>query len=540
MEPAAVPASAPEAAPDGLPDTAVCSCATVCSGRRPVLLTPAGQRLPQRVFFCLPLRSRLRQAAVAVTFDPAFEPFILLAILTNCFFMAGFKELEAQTEIYFVIIFTLEMALKMLTFGFASHRMAYLRSGWNVLDFIIVISGVAVIVAKQLLEAAEQGTGTANDIGAISTLRAIRVLRPLRTISRVPSMRVLVGSLIDAVPQLAGVLLLFLFFLLTFGVVGIQLFSGALHHRCYEDEPSPAMVQLQSAALCLGAASAAAAANCTRQLGPLPMVVSGFAPGGFGGEDLKEAPRVHELALRWSPAAGGLSPPMSIRVWLSQDNVSWSSYTLWPAGNSSGGSGSSSGGSGSSSTTNSSISSSSGGSILSSPPLRSSFWGRQDSSAPPPPALPAAATPSAPPPSCDDPPPAAGRQYAAKMPNGGVRTRWLRIDLNTSSCAGDGSDSSGSSSSSSGSSSSASGGGLLVGLRVESLALTASMADPISDTEICCDPVTHSCSAEGLCFAGQRCLWDAHHPNGVNSFDNMGWALLTIFQSMVCDTEHRH
>ena len=57
----------------------------------------------------------------------------------------------------------------------------------------------------------------------------------------------------------------------------------------------------------------------------------------------------------------------------------------------------------------------------------------------------------------------------------------------------------------------------------------------MEDTAICCGPSTSECDVDGICLAGQRCLWDARHPNGVNSFDHLGWALLTIFQSMTLE-----
>ena len=95
----ALPAPAPTSAVDGLPSSTICSCTSICSSKQPVLRTPTGQPLPERVFCCLRLRGRLRQAAIAVTFDPAFEYLILVAILVNCLFMAGFSDLEAQTEL---------------------------------------------------------------------------------------------------------------------------------------------------------------------------------------------------------------------------------------------------------------------------------------------------------------------------------------------------------------------------------------------------------------------------------------------------------
>jgi hypothetical protein len=41
----------------------------------------------------------------------------------------------------FTVIFVLEAALKIVCFGFVGHKYSYLRDPWNVLDFIIVLTG---------------------------------------------------------------------------------------------------------------------------------------------------------------------------------------------------------------------------------------------------------------------------------------------------------------------------------------------------------------------------------------------------------------
>ena len=53
--------------------------------------------------------------------------------------------------------------------------------------------------------------------------------------TRIKSMRVLVGALLRSLPDVADVVLLFGFFLLAFGVVGVELFMGRLHYRCFDE-----------------------------------------------------------------------------------------------------------------------------------------------------------------------------------------------------------------------------------------------------------------------------------------------------------------
>jgi len=44
-------------------------------------------------------------------------------------------------EYVFLVIFTLEAIMKVVAYGFVLHPGAYLRNGWNILDFFIVSVG---------------------------------------------------------------------------------------------------------------------------------------------------------------------------------------------------------------------------------------------------------------------------------------------------------------------------------------------------------------------------------------------------------------
>lgn len=49
--------------------------------------------------------------------------------------------LQEQVEYVFLIIFTVETFLKIIAYGLVLHPSAYIRNGWNLLDFVIVIVG---------------------------------------------------------------------------------------------------------------------------------------------------------------------------------------------------------------------------------------------------------------------------------------------------------------------------------------------------------------------------------------------------------------
>jgi hypothetical protein len=115
------------------------------------------------------------------------------------------------------------MVLKILAQGFLFNSGAYLRDAWNILDFIIVVSGyVGMILAG----------GGVN----LSVLRSFRVIRPLRTISSIEGLRVIVQALLNSLTLLRDTILVLIFFFLIFAIAGVQLFQGALKQRCFNLE----------------------------------------------------------------------------------------------------------------------------------------------------------------------------------------------------------------------------------------------------------------------------------------------------------------
>jgi hypothetical protein len=99
------------------------------------------------------------------------------------------------------------MIVKIVSMGFICNQRSYLRDAWNILDFVIIASGYM----SMFLE----GSGV-----NLSALRSFRVIRPLRTISSVAGLRVIVSSLINALPLLRDSLLVLLFFFLVFAIAG--------------------------------------------------------------------------------------------------------------------------------------------------------------------------------------------------------------------------------------------------------------------------------------------------------------------------------
>jgi len=92
--------------------------------------------------------------------------------------------LQEELEPVFMGIFTMEMCVKILADGFILHKDSYLRNPWNIMDFIVVVSGFLPMVLAMVLPEQRKGGPGGPDL---TTLRTFRVLRPLKLVSGVPS-----------------------------------------------------------------------------------------------------------------------------------------------------------------------------------------------------------------------------------------------------------------------------------------------------------------------------------------------------------------
>ena len=70
---------------------------------------------------------------------------------------------------------------------------SYLKNFENVFDFIIVLSAL-------LSTFADTGDGAGAILGKLKTLRVMRVVRPLRIISRSENLKIAINALVVSVP----------------------------------------------------------------------------------------------------------------------------------------------------------------------------------------------------------------------------------------------------------------------------------------------------------------------------------------------------
>lgn len=172
----------------------------------------------------------IRQLCLLIISNTLFQAFIVLTIFANSITLAlEDPSLDVQPAPYetmdlgFLYIYTIEMGLKVLALGLIFGEKTYLRDTWNVLD--------AVVVAAGWIELEYTNTGV-----NISALRALRILRPLRSITRIQGMKVVFSSLLGSVRLLLSAMALLMFYYLISGIGTLQMFMGTLKQHCVDLE----------------------------------------------------------------------------------------------------------------------------------------------------------------------------------------------------------------------------------------------------------------------------------------------------------------
>nr|XP_048725329.1 sodium channel protein type 2 subunit alpha-like isoform X2 [Caretta caretta] len=166
----------------------------------------------------------VRKIAIKILVHSLFSMLIMCTILTNCVFMtmSNPPEWTKNVEYTFTGIYTFESLIKILARGFCLEGFTFLRDPWNWLDFSVILMAYVTEFV---------------DLGNVSALRTFRVLRALKTISVIPGLKTIVGALIQSVKKLSDVMILTVFCLSVFALIGLQLFMGNLRHKCLQWPP---------------------------------------------------------------------------------------------------------------------------------------------------------------------------------------------------------------------------------------------------------------------------------------------------------------
>ncbi|XP_048366459.1 sodium channel protein type 5 subunit alpha-like [Sphaerodactylus townsendi] len=159
----------------------------------------------------------VRRLAIRISTHTWFIGFITCVVLVNSVLMAV-QDLKNAQQYIFAGTYTVEFAIKVVARGFVWDEFTFLRDPWNCLDLFVLIMTYVTL------------WDTAH--GSISALRVFKVLRTFKAVSVMPGLKVIVDSLFQSIKKLANVMLLTVFCLSIFALVGLQLFMGNLKNKC--------------------------------------------------------------------------------------------------------------------------------------------------------------------------------------------------------------------------------------------------------------------------------------------------------------------
>ncbi|XP_049904818.1 sodium channel, voltage-gated, type I-like, alpha isoform X1 [Epinephelus moara] len=161
----------------------------------------------------------LRRISLRILVHSLFTIVIMCTILVNCVFMtySTVPDHLKFVEYTFTAIYTFESLVKILSRGFCLGKFTFLRDPWNWLDFSVIVMAYVTEFFS---------------LGNFSVLRIFRVLRALKAISVIPGLKTIVGALFQSVKKLTDVMILTVFCLSVFALIGLQLFMGHLKQKC--------------------------------------------------------------------------------------------------------------------------------------------------------------------------------------------------------------------------------------------------------------------------------------------------------------------
>jgi len=214
----------------------LCQYIDHCKNESPGLgIEPMPDEFAERALVVLEMDHPIRSFCIRCAFHPAYQRFIIFIILLNSIVMAlvdysvvdssgnpspnGSKRnlVIEKTEPLFAAVFVAECIIRIGALGFVAAPYTYLRNGWNCFDFVVVVSSLITLTpyGKRL-----------------AVLKVFRVLRPLKALSRIEGLKLIINGLLESLTALGDVLLIFLLIMYLFTTVGLGTFMGSFHARC--------------------------------------------------------------------------------------------------------------------------------------------------------------------------------------------------------------------------------------------------------------------------------------------------------------------
>ena len=189
--------------------------------------------------FMLPPSNGGRIAIASLVSHPYFEWLSLAVTMLSCVNLAldepwlsvcpstdsacaALNSYLFNCDSFVIAWFTFEAVLKIIAQGFVGFKHSYLASGWNVVDFVIVVTSIVG-------HAMRANVSASSALPPIRALRGVRVIRVLRLIKQAPMLSEMADTLAFMLPAAISASVLVFLFVYIFAIIGQQSFSGILY-----------------------------------------------------------------------------------------------------------------------------------------------------------------------------------------------------------------------------------------------------------------------------------------------------------------------
>ena len=161
--------------------------------------------------------SKLQKFSEQLNSNRLFETFVIAVIIFSAL-VVGMKTYDIPSSLFGIveildwaitIIFLFEIIIRFIA---EPNKSQFFKNGWNIFDTLIVV--ISLIPAES------------TDMAFLG--RLIRIFRVLRMVSMIPELRILVNSLVKALPQLGYVMLLMFIIFYIYAAMGSTFFRHIL------------------------------------------------------------------------------------------------------------------------------------------------------------------------------------------------------------------------------------------------------------------------------------------------------------------------
>ena len=157
----------------------------------------------------------LQKSFLKIRSNKAFEIFVISIIVFSAL-VIGAKTYDIPENVltvvgwldhFITLVFLIEIIIRFLG---EEHKRDFFKHGWNIFDTLIVVVSLVPIENSEMAL-----------IG-----RLVRIFRVLRMVSIIPELRLLLNSLVKAMPQLGYVILLMFIIFYIYAAIGSTFFAG--------------------------------------------------------------------------------------------------------------------------------------------------------------------------------------------------------------------------------------------------------------------------------------------------------------------------